>query len=325
MKKLIFILFIITPLFICNCTNEDKVAKEILKIPIQIKVSRFDKEFAAATIEDIPALKNNYSFLFPKQYPDSIWRVKLKDTIQIELNNEVAKAFPNLDKETEDLNLLFKHIKYYFPKFPVPEVITLTSDVGYENRVILTDSLLLIGLDNYLGKDHKFYKTFPTYIAVSLDKQFLISDVASEFCQKIMPNRLGRTFLEQMVYYGKQLYIKDKIMTFQSEAQRIAYTTEELEWAIANEVQIWRYFVEKELIYSTDRQLKPRLLDAAPFSKFQLELIDKESPGQIGRYIGWQIVRAFMKNNDVTLQQLLRMPAEEIFKKSNYKPIKSNG
>jgi len=59
-----------------------------------------------------------------------------------------------------------------------------------------------------------------------------------------------------------------------------------------------------------------------PFSKFRLEL-DSESPGRLGRYVGWQIVRAFMdKNPEVTLTELLDIPADEIFKKSNYKPEK---
>lgn len=319
MKKLIFMLFIISPLFFYNCEEEDKTAKEIAKIAVDLKVSRFDQEFAKTTAENLASVKKEYPYLFPQQYADSVWIAKTKDTIQQELNTEVAKAFPDFETETKDLESLFQHITYYFPKFPVPKVITLTSDVGYANRVILADSLLLIGLDNYLGKDHKFYKGFQNYIAIGLDKQFLISDVASAFCSQVLPYQKGRTFLDQMIYYGKELYLKDKLMPFESEEQRIVYTPEQLEWAKVNEEEIWRYFVERELLYSTDKQLQLRFLDPAPFSKFQLEL-DNESPGSIGRYIGWQIVRAFMEHNEVTVQQLLGMPAEEIFKKSNYKP-----
>jgi uncharacterized protein YjaZ len=77
--------------------------------------------------------------------------------------------------------------------------------------------------------------------------------------------------------------------------------------------------VENEYLYSTETRLNQRFLDPAPFSKFGLEL-DNESPGRLGRYIGWQIVRSFMENNEINLKQLLTMPEEEIFKKSNYKP-----
>jgi hypothetical protein len=36
--------------------------------------------------------------------------------------------------------------------------------------------------------------------------------------------------------------------------------------------------------------------------------------------MGWQIVRSFMEKNDVSLQTLLQMNEEELFKKANYKP-----
>ena len=322
MKKIIFILLLVFPLFFYNCAEEDKTAKEIDKIAVNIQVARFDQEFAKTNAENLSAIKKEYPYLFPEQYTDSVWIAKTQDTIQQELNEEVQKAFPDFNAESEELEELFRHIKYYYPKFKEPKVITLTSDVAYNSRVILADSILLIGLDNYLGKDHKFYAGFQNYIATGLDKQFLVSDVASEFCGQIVPRERGRTFLDQMVYYGKELYLKDKLIPFQSEAQRIVYAPEQLEWAKVNEEQIWRYYVERELLYSTDKQLQLRFLEPAPFSKFQLELIDSESPGRIGRYIGWQIVRAFMENNEVTLQQMLTIPANEIFKKSNYKPKK---
>lgn len=322
MKKIIFILLLVFQLFFYNCVEEDKTAKEINKIAVNMQVARFDQEFAQTNSENLSAIKKEYPYLFPEQYTDSVWIAKTQDTIQQELNEEVRKAFPDFNAEKEELEELFRHIKYYYPKFKEPKVITLTSDVAYNSRVILADSILLIGLDNYLGKDHKFYAGFQNYIATGLDKQFLVSDVASEFCGQIVPRERGRTFLDQMVYYGKELYLKDKLIPFQSEAQRIVYAPEQLEWAKVNEEQIWRYYVERELLYSTDKQLQLRFLEPAPFSKFQLELIDSESPGRIGRYIGWQIVRAFMENNEVTLQQMLTIPANEIFKKSNYKPKK---
>ena len=185
----------------------------------------------------------------------------------------------------------------------------------------MADSLLLIGLDNYLGKDHRFYGGIEQYIAAGLDKEYLLSDIASAFVKTTLRFPSDRTFLAQMIYYGKELYLKDKLIPLATDAQKIVYTTEELEWAQANEEQIWRYFIEQEILYSTDNMLAPRFLDPAPFSKFRLEL-DNESPGRLGRYMGWQVVRAFMNNNEVKLNQLLELSAEEILKNSNYKPKK---
>ena len=314
-------IFTISILFIVfmGCTDTDRVADDIAKIEVDLQILRFDREFAKADPSDIPILKKTYPYLFPEQYDDSVWIAKLQNPLQIELLSEVQGTFGDFSDEKVDLISLFKHIKYYFPDFLLPKVITVTSDVSYNSRIIMTDSLLLIGLDNYLGSEHKFYESFPKYISAGLDKRFMLSDVTNAFAKQVVPKPKDRSFLAQMVYYGKELALKDKLVPFISEAQRINYSEEQLGWAEANEEQIWRNFIESEYLYSTNSKLAQRFLDPAPFSKFGLEL-DNASPGRVGRYVGWQIVRAFMEKNEVTLQQMLPLSAEEIFTKSNYKP-----
>jgi len=308
-------------MFFFACNDNDRVADEIAKIDIDLQISRFDREFAKAQPSDIPVLKKAYPYLFPEQYTDSVWIAKLQDTIQIELLSEVGREFESIEKEREDLELLFEHIRFYFPKYPIPKVITVINDVDYQNRIILADSLLFIELDSYLGTDHKFYKGMQNYIAKRLDRKFMISDVATAFANRTVPKPGERSFLAKIVYFGKVLYLKDKIMPFGTDAEKIGYSEEEFDWALANEEPIWRNFIEQEHLYSTDNTLDRRFLDPAPFSKFGLEL-DNESPGRIGRYIGWQIVKAFMDKNEIDLKQLMTLPSEEIFKKSNYKPQK---
>lgn len=311
----------VVAMVVFSCRDADETEEKIAKIPVELKIARFDREFADATPNAIPNLKKKYPYLFPEQFSDSIWKAKLTDTIQLEISEEVDKAFGNFDGESKDLESLFQHIVYYFPNYKIPKVVTLTSDVRYNDRIILADTLLLIGLDNYLGKDHRFYQSIQRYIAAGLDKKYLTSDVASAFAKKVLRRPTDRTFLSRIIYYGKELYLKDKLLPTESDAQKIGYSEDEMDWAIMNEEQIWRYFVERELLYSTDSQLDRRFLDPAPFSKFQLEL-DSESPGRLGRYMGWQIVRAFMEKNDVGIHELLDMRADEILKRSNYKPRK---
>ncbi len=316
MKKLIFTVLTSSLLFF-GCNDIDKVAEEINKIPMELEILRFDREFATATPDKLPALRKAYPYLFPA--PDSIWVAKMKDSLQIELFQEVGNTFNSFTDEEAGLIQLFKHIKYYFPEQRIPKVITVTNDVDYDNRIILADSLLFIGLDNYLTPEHRYYGGFQRYIAKSLDRKYMISDVASAFAKKVVPKPRDRTFLSRMIYFGKELYLKDMLIPNTPDTEKIGYTQDELDWAIGNEEPIWRNFVEQEHLYSTDNKLNARFLDPAPFSKFGLEL-DNESPGRLGRYIGWQIVRAFMDKNELGLKQLLTMPEEEIFKKSNYKP-----
>lgn len=303
-----------------SCEAVDKNAEAISNLKIDFKLVRFDRLFANATPENLHKLKTDYPYLFPKQYPDSIWTLKLKDTLQQELEEEVAHSFKEFDEESEKIASLFKHFKYYFPKFNPPKVITLINEVKYNDRVILADSLLFIGLDNYLGSGHRFYAGLPNYIAKGLDKAYLTANIASALTKRVNKYPRNRSFLSRMVYYGKELYLIDVLLPNDEDYQKINYTKNQMDWSLASEEQIWRYFVEQDLLYSTDAKLDRRFLDPAPFSKFQLEL-DSESPGRLGRYIGWQIVKAFMaKNPNITPAQLISLPADDIFKKSNYKP-----
>ncbi len=318
MKYCVLVLFG-TLLFSCN--NESKVEKEIEKIPMNVEILRFDKEFANATPADLSRLKAEYPAFFPKQYNDSIWVEKLTDTLQDQLESEVGKAFPNDDALEGILIPLFQHIKYYFPKFINPIIVTTTSDVDYRNKVILADSMLVIGLDNYLGTDHRFYEGIDKYISKEMKPSQIGPDIADTYARQYIKPPSKATFLGQIVYYGKELYLNDLWLPNTSDADKIGYTEEEFQWAEENEEYMWRYFVEKELLYSTDPKLGARFINPAPFSKFYLE-IDNESPGMLGRYLGWKIVRAYMENNKTDVQQLMVTDADEIFTNSKYKPKK---
>lgn len=221
----------------------------------------------------------------------------------------------------EDLGSLFQHISYYFPSFKPPKVYTVTSDVDYRTKVVATDSLLILELDTYLGADHPFYEGIPRYISQNLQPDQLIPDVAAIYARQLVMPPSGRSLLDQMVYYGKILYLKDLWLPDLDDATKIGYTAADLQWAKDNEEEVWRYFVEQEYLYSTQAKLSQRFIEPAPFSKFNLE-IDNASPGRIGQWMGWQIVRAYMDNNPVSPKQLLFESADEIFAASKYKPKK---
>lgn len=319
MIKKFLLIFAVFTLF--SCESESETEKAIAKVEVDFKVVRFDEKFSAANAEDLPQLMEDYPYLFPQQYEEEVWEQKLIDTIQQEINTEVAKAFPDFSEETDDLHKLFQHIKYYFPEFETPDVFTVTSEVDYKNKVVIADDKLFISLDTYLGKDHHFYIGIQQYLKKNFRKSQIVPDVAGEYAKKYVPRTDSRKFLFHMIYYGKILYLKDLFIPFVSDADKMGYTAEEMEWARANEEQIWRYFVEKEYIFDTDSELYTRFLYPAPFSKFYLEL-DHESPDRLGQYIGWQMVRKFMEKNEVTVKELLETDAATIFNKSNYKPRK---
>jgi gliding motility-associated lipoprotein GldB len=320
LKPIYFIL--LSFLTILSCEKEDKTEAEIAKINIDFTIERFDKAFAKVSPENLPKLKQTFPFLFANQYDDSFWLNKAKDTLQQELQTETLKKFPALKKETLEIESLFQHLKYYFPEFKTPRVITVASDVDYRNKIIVTDTIVVLPLANYLGKTHFFYQGIQDYIAQDLEPDQIAVDLANKYATYYTFEQRRKTFLDDLIYEGKLLYFKDKVIPFKTNAQKLNYTEAEHQWVQANEEYIWRYFVDKELLFSTDIKLPSRFINPAPFSKFYLEQIDSESPGEVGKYIGWQIVRAYMENNSISFKQMLTKSTEEIFENSKYKPRK---
>nr|WP_100615213.1 gliding motility lipoprotein GldB [Confluentibacter citreus] len=314
-------LFIIL-LVIMSCEKDNKLEKEISKIGIEVDIERFDKLFAKSSENDLRKLQIAYPFMFSEKYSDTFWIEKMNDTLQKQLFFEVEKAFPKMEDTKQEIESLFNHLKYYFPEFKTPRIITTTSDVDYRHKVIVTDTIVIISLDTYLGSDHEFYQGIQQYIAADMNKNQIVVDITHEYAQKYIYHQQHKTLLDEMIYYGKLLYFKDIMIPFKTEAERIAYTQEQLDWAIANESYIWRYLVDRELLYSTDSKLPSRFIIDAPFSKFYLEEIDTESPDKLGQYIGWQIVRAYMDQNNVSLVNMFDANTEEIFNNSKFKPRK---
>jgi gliding motility-associated lipoprotein GldB len=318
--KQYFFLSLLCALLLLSCDKKSKVEKAVEEIPVQMQADRFDKAFFETAPQDLPKLKSQYPFFFPPGNDDKVWTDKMQNPQWRELYTEVEKKYSNFDGEMQKIEELFKRIKYYFPETKIPKVYTVISEMDYQNKVIYAKNMLIISLELYLGKDHKFYE-FPEYLKQNFEQNQILPDIASSFAAvKILPPT-DAAFLSQMVYAGKELYLKDLLLPEYTDADKIGYKPQQMAWCQENEGYMWRYFIEKKLLYDTDQKLIPRFISPAPFSKFYLE-IDNESPGKVGSWLGWQIVRAFMDNNDVSLQQMLKMDAKELFEKSKYKPKK---
>lgn len=318
MRKITFIIALVVAFV--SCDQKTKSEKEVESIPVALQVERFDKLFFETPPKDLSKLKKEFPFFFPAGNDDKVWLEKMQNPLWRELYTEVQKKYSNFEPQKEELQTLFKHIKYNFPKTKTPKVITVISEMDYTNKVIYTDSLLIISLELYLGKEHKFYQ-FPNYLKQNFEPKQMMPDVVSSFADSKIPSLMDHSLLGQMIYSGKELYLKDLLIPEYSDAEKMGYTPEQIKWCEENESYMWRYFLEKEMLYSADSKLANRFINPAPFSKFYLE-IDNESPGRVGAWMGWQMIRSFVKNNEIPIEELLKMNAKELFKKSKYKPKK---
>ena len=316
-----YFLFFFLLLFFNSCQKDVKNNIDTSTIEVKFMINRFEQDFYSHKGEDLEELKKKYPLLFPENTPDSVWMAKIKDKDEQELYTETQKLYSSFSDIETELRSLFKYITHYNPMFNTPNIITGLSNIDYNYRVIYNQRLVFISLDVYLGSKHPFYSDYPAYIKQNNIRERIVVDVANAIIDSQIKPLTNRSFLAKMIHEGKKLYLLDLYLPLKSDAVRIGYTKQKYNWAITNEEQVWKYFIENNLLYSTDTKLNKRFLEDAPFSKFYLSE-DKNSPGRIGQRIGLQIVRSFMDNNDVSLSDLLIKDGEEIFKNSKYKPRK---
>ncbi len=319
MKKTVLLFALLLALI--SCDKKSKIEKQVEEIPMEIKVVRFDKAFFETPVSELPQLKKQFPKFFPADVPDSVWINKMKNPIWRELYSEVEKKYSNFEPERLEIEALFRHIKFYFPKTKTPKITTLIYEMDANTKAIYADSLVLISLEMYLGKTHKFYE-YPEYQKQNFEKNQILPDIVSSFSATKIPPTRDENLLALMIASGKELYLKDLLLPEYSDADKIGYTQKQIDFCNGNESYMWEYFIGEKMLYSTESKLANRFINPAPYSKFYLE-IDNETPGRVGSWVGWQIVRSFMKNNEISMQQMLLMDATEIFNKSKYKPKKN--
>jgi len=303
------------------CADDSADKKEIQAIQVDFQYYPFYQIFADAEPSELSELKQSFPKLFPINVPDSVWANKIsgKDTIQNLLERELLKSKIAQTDVKAQVADIYKHAKFYFPEFKPMDVVAVISEVDYRYKVVPSDDLLIIAIDNYLGRDNGLYDGVYPYIRQNLDPENLKADVALSLADLFIEPMAHRTFIELMIYEGRRHYLQHLFAPEIAEYLLMGFSAEEHQFVKTSEEQIWRYFIDKEHIYSTDARLANRFIRPAPFSKFYLE-IDRETPGGVGRYIGYRIVSAFMENADATLDQMLTTPAEELFTASKYKP-----
>ncbi len=320
MKYIIsFLVFIIS---FSSCSKNDKI--DISHIKVNTELVRFDTLFYnIKNKNELDSLKVLYPLMFSSEPEDSVWMNKALSKKEQNIYLKTSKAFGDFKKEYSEIVDVFKYTKYYFPNFSSPKVFTVLSNYDYRYAVLYTGEKLFVSLDMYLGKDEKDYKIFPKYMANNMTRERIKVDVALAISESLVElDKFDRSLLAQMIYNGKILYMSKKLLPDVPDELLIGYSKDQLDWCRINRGFIWEYMIKNKYIYSKDDRLYKRFIDVAPFSKFYLEL-DNESPGRVGVWLGWQIVNSYMKENNVSLQELMKNEdANEIFRRSKYKPRK---
>ena len=127
----------------------------------------------------------------------------------------------------------------------------------------------------------------------------------------------GRPLIEQMVETGKRLYLLDAFLPEIADSLKTGYTQQQLDGCYGNQKNIWAFFVENNLLYETESTLVGPYVNDGP----NTPELGTSSPGFIGQFIGWQIVKRWMERNEkISLTELMKKNPKELFDESKYRP-----
>ncbi|MFI5218901.1 MAG: gliding motility lipoprotein GldB [Bacteroidia bacterium] len=340
MNKTSFQILLSTVLvLISSCGGERKNKTDVSGITIQQPFLRFDKDLFSCgdsiTANDLAALRNKYGTFFTifcnrliriPASEDSSTAVALthfiSDSDVKHIYHLTDSIFSNTDKIQKELLDAFKHYAFYFPQKNIPDIVTYISAFNYQ--VITTDSTVGIGLDMYLGAENEdMYGSIgiPKYMFRKFSKEYIVSDCIKGWFQSEYENDSVKSeLLSQMIYHGKLLYFTQMLAPALSDTVVIGYTKDQLAWCIKSESNIWAHLIENNLLYSTVIQEYIKFINDGPTTNG----LPAESPAKLGSWLGWQIVKAYVKSNpEITLEQLLdEKDAQKILNDSKYKPEK---
>ena len=310
--------FIVFVLLFFSCSKTVAPTSDEL-MDIDIDLLRFEKKFYGELEIPLDSIMKDFPYFFPNKTPYHIWLNKRKDSTQQLLYNETSKI-SNLELETRTKKV-FKYFNYYFPDISLPRrIISVQSDVDFLNRIIDSDTIMIISIDTFLGNKNAIYEGLPQYIRNELDFKFFESELINTLSYKVLPETNSRLFLNKIINEGKRILLKDYIHENHSKNLNFNYTKSELQWAFENEKNVWDYFISNEILFSTENSLDYRFLNDSPYSKFYSSL-DNGSPPRIGAFIGYRILKSFIKRTNYNIQEILNISPQEILKKSNYNPM----
>jgi hypothetical protein len=332
-----------------SCNNSDKTP-DVSGIKINLRTARFDKDLYAIDTSHVaeglqqllakyPDFLNYYldtvmAYNIRGNYNDTVrgiregLRADLTEKGHIALEDTILKYYPNNKDIDEKLTDAFRFLKYYFPAYPVPKIIYLNMGLSNWPAFQLDSTTFCIGLDMFLGPQYPYYKSIgvPEYMGAHLRKAYIPASVFTQVYRARYPFFADdRTLLDLMIQRGKEQYFLHKVLPSMPDSLLFGFSQLQTNWCAANEALIYNFFIHQNLLYSKDPQSVQPYVHDGPFAKGLESPTDpvKTTPGNIGTWLGYKIVAAYMaRHPEVSLQQLCdeKQDPAKLLEEARYKP-----
>jgi hypothetical protein len=340
-------LFILLITWLAACNNRTKNAPDVSNIQVNLETRRFDQDFFSLDTASLDASMNQLNSKYPDFLPVFLNNiVGVGDAAGVKnyyrsykpVFDSAQLAYRDFGSIEKQLEQAFRYVKYYFPSYKTPEsILTVVGPMNSREDLarmangdytpnFIAPGFVGISLQFYLGKNFSLYSTeyfintvAPQYRSRRFSKEYIAADVMKLVTDDLFPDKSNtRPLIEQMIEKGKQWWLLDKLMPEAPDSIKTGYTQRQLDWTRSNEGLIWAYIIKNENLYSINPATIQTYIGEGPFTSV---FPQETSPGNIGAWIGWQIVRKYEeKNPGMKPEQVMQADPRKILEEAKYKP-----
>lgn len=313
-----YLIVCIGAVVLCGCTKS-----------VKVEFNRFEKMLFTSTESSMASHQAEYNTELINFYPqdtaymnilreflaDSVVRYiyQVSDSVYSDLGDIEKQLGKALTKGAKLCPELRKYDRFY----------TLVSAdfENYNNRTFCNDHELVLDLSYYAAPQMTQYGNFglPHYILGLCTREHIVPDCLAAIVDVHKEWPKGQlTLLDCAISEGKTLYFLEKALPDTPDTILLRYTDAQLEWMENNVEQVWTWLIDNQLLFCSDYSKLRNLMDDAP----KTNAFGEGSAPRTPAYIGWQIVRRYMKKNKkCTMAELLaETDSRKILEQSGWRP-----
>ena len=322
--------------------DEGKYIPDVAGISVTAPISHFERDLFALDTNDFSAALAALEAEYPTFAPVLFDRVLGADDPRIAGSDRSAYlrglvTFPAVRRLADTTAVVFRDTaalrdeweqalvfyRHYFPEQPLPDLTTFVSEYSIQGFVYDSNSVAL-GLDYFLGRDYPYRlynpgnPNFSEYFTRTFTPEHAIPKAVKIVVDDLVGPPAGNRLLDYLINEGKKLYIAEQLLPYTPDSILTEFSAAQTDWIEDNELEIWSFFLDEDLLYSSDFQRFRSYVQYAPTSAGMPEI----APARTANWLGWQIVRRYMERfPQTTLTALIEQrDAQELLSQSRYKP-----
>lgn len=230
----------------------------------------------------------------------------------VQLEEDIRSKFQDLTVYKEQITSGFKHLNYYFTDGKLPRNIVFMNSL-FQSNAFSTHNEIGVGLERYLGYTNRIVQklppeTFYDWMKKGWEEEYLVRDVLCSWIMTHFIEEQDNSLVESMIQWGKILYLTEAALPDSDKRIILRYTAQQYEWADKNELLFWKYLVKEKMLFKNSGLEKANFLNEGPYTVG----LPENSPDRMGQFIGWKMVRNFMNKKGFKIEDLPKIPYNQI-------------